>query len=107
MDTLTPTDARMVHDGLLAIAWSDGLVLEYPLDFLRASCPCAGCVDEWTGEVRVKIEMFPGISLKSLQQVGNYAFNVGFTDGHDTGLFTYVRLRKLGRPSSVTFPAPE
>lgn len=100
MSTPTPTDARLSDDHTLTIEWSDGRTLAYPLDALRAACPCAECVDEWTGEVRVRRDMFPGISLQALDEVGRYAFQITFTDGHGLGLFTWSRLLELGTPGA-------
>ena len=98
MDAPVPVDARLPDEDHLLIEWSDGTSLIYPLDQLRARCPCAQCVDEWTGEVRVSPTMFPGITLKSLEEVGNYAFQIGFSDGHDTGIYTHELLRRIGAP---------
>ena len=91
-----PTDARLDEDGTLVITWSDQVETRYPTDLLRASCPCAECVDEWTGEVRVSRDMFPDVALDELSEVGNYAFKIRFSDGHDTGIFSFKRLRELG-----------
>jgi DUF971 family protein len=91
-----PTDAALNPDGSLTITWNDGAILAYPMDLLRASCPCAECVDEWTGEVRVSREQFPDIRLQALDEVGAYAFRIMFSDGHDLGIFTWKRLRELG-----------
>ena len=90
-----PVDARVLEDETLLLVWSDGRESRYPLDALRAACPCAVCVDEWTGEVRVRREMFPGVTLRNLGEVGRYAFRIGFSDGHDTGIFTFQHLRRL------------
>jgi len=104
MESTHPVDARLPDDHHLLIEWSDGRNDLYPLDFLRAKCPCAQCVDEWTGEVRVERSMFPGIGLRSLDEAGNYAFRIGFTDGHDTGLYTFRRLREIGQPVERSEP---
>ena len=97
--TAIPIDAEVPRDDLLVIRFSDGTTRAYPLDRLRAACPCAACVDEWTGEVRVSVDMFPNVTLKELEEVGRYAFRIGFSDGHRDGLFTYARLRnQLGEP---------
>jgi DUF971 family protein len=105
MSTLRPTGARIdPATGHLLVPWTDGVTLRYPIDALRAACPCAGCVDEWTGKVLVSIEMFPGVTLKSLKQVGQYAFNVVFSDGHDTGLYTWSKLREIGRNDGDAAP---
>ncbi len=101
MATPLPTDARMLDDGHLLVTWSDGAALVYPLDLLRSKCPCAECVDEWTGQVRVRRDQFAGVTLRSLDEVGTYAFRIGFSDGHDLGLFTWKMLRTLGTPSDA------
>lgn len=99
MSTPLPVEARLSDEHTLFIAWSDGARLAYPLDLLRAKCPCAQCVDEWTGVVRVDRSMFPGMSLRSLEEVGSYAVRITFSDGHDVGLYTFRNLRQLGSPS--------
>ncbi len=101
-----PTGARLDSTSTrLLVSWVDGTTLSYPIDVLRAACPCAGCVDEWTGRVMVSVEMFPNVRLKGLKQVGQYAFNIAFSDGHDTGLYTYPRLLTLGQPFDEARPA--
>ena len=93
---LTPTGLRKVDDDHVAIEWADGESFEYPVDKLRAACPCASCIDEWTGKVMVRYEDVAGTGFKSITPVGSYAFQVAFSDGHDTGIFTFQRLRRLG-----------
>jgi DUF971 family protein len=38
-----------------------------------------------------------------MEPVGNYAYSIHFSDGHDTGIFTFEFLRQLGE--QVTRPA--
>jgi DUF971 family protein len=91
-----PVDASLLGEHALRLVWSDGREDVLPLDLLRARCPCAECVDEWTGEVRVRRGDFGGITLRSLSEVGSYALRIAFSDGHDLGLYTFRRLRVLG-----------
>jgi len=98
MDAPYPVAANLPDNDNLVIEWSDGARLCYPLDLLRARCPCAHCVAEATGEVQVQREMFPGITLKTLDQVGNYAFQIGFSDQHSLGIYTYRMLHEMGEP---------
>lgn len=93
-----PVDAKLTRPDLLSITWSDGRELVYPTPFLRGQCPCAECVDEWTGVIRIQESQFPHVTLKTLRQVGQYAFNIHFSDNHGSGIFTYDRLVKIGRP---------
>jgi DUF971 family protein len=57
---------------------------------------CARCVDEITGERIVDIEgIDPAIAIRDLALVGNYALKIHWSDGHNTGLYTWDHLRRL------------
>lgn len=98
VNALYPLDAKLTRPDLLSIVWSDGRTLVYPTPYLRAQCPCAECVDEWTGAVRVAESQFGGVTLQALRQVGQYAFTIQFSDRHNTGIYSYERLARIGRP---------
>ena len=94
--TLEPRDMEWLSKGVLAIQWSDGHKGVYPVRVLRQHCPCAACVDEWTGARRLKDEDVPlFIMLNDIQPVGRYAFQFQWSDGHDTGIYSYSVLRSL------------
>ncbi|MCA9320111.1 MAG: DUF971 domain-containing protein [Planctomycetes bacterium] len=95
-DRLIPVGLSKIDDGRIAITWKDGATLEYAVDRLRAKCPCANCVDEWTGVVKINYDDVRGTGFKSITPVGSYAFTIRFSDGHDTGIYTFQRLRQLG-----------
>jgi DUF971 family protein len=83
-------------DSELTIDWSDGTEATYNAAFLRRSCPCAGCVDEWTGKKTLRDQSVPDdLSLSQIAIVGRYALNFHFSDGHDTGIFSFNYLREL------------
>lgn len=93
---LEPRDMEWLDKGVLGIQWSDGHKGVYPVRYLRQHCPCAACVDEWTGERRLKAEDVPiVIMLQDIESVGRYAFQFKWSDGHDTGIYSYSSLRKL------------
>ena len=97
MSPLSPTGASLVEPQLLAISWSDGTTLHYPLDHLRAACPCAHCQGHYEGEKPpLHKEQFRGIGLRSLDEVGSYAFQIAFTDDPGLGIYTWQHLRGLG-----------
>jgi DUF971 family protein len=80
----------------LELTWPDGTVQALPFKFLRCACTCAGCVHEFTGERLLDPATVPeDISIASLELVGNYALKITWTDGHDTGLYTWERLAAL------------
>jgi len=63
---------------------------------LRLACPCAQCVEEWTGKKLLREEQVPrDISLRSTDLVGRYALTFVWSDGHQTGIFSFDYLRQL------------
>lgn len=83
-------------DSELSINWSDEAETKYSAAELRRACPCAGCINEWTGEKTLKAEtVADDLSFSSISIVGRYALNFHFSDGHDTGIFSFDYLRKL------------
>ncbi len=91
-----PTDLEKPDDDHVAITWADGKRFVYPMNWLRSKCPCASCVEEWTGVVKVRFEDVEQVRVKRIGEVGSYAFSIAFSDGHETGIFTYKRLRDWG-----------
>ena len=83
-------------DSELSINWSDEAETKYNAADLRRACPCAGCINEWTGEKMLKAENIEDdLSFSSISIVGRYALNFHFSDGHDTGIFSFDYLRKI------------
>ena len=92
-----PAHVGPTADGsALGIHWGDGEEAVYrPFD-LRMACPCAGCVDEMTGRPLLDASSVPeSVFPVRIQHVGRYALQFFWSDGHDTGLYTYPYLREL------------
>jgi DUF971 family protein len=80
----------------LSIKWSDETETVYNAAELRRVCPCASCVNEWTGEKILRDEsVADDLTFSHITIVGRYALNFHFSDGHDTGIFSYKFLRDL------------
>jgi DUF971 family protein len=93
---LEPTQIIEENDAEISITWSDDVVTNYRASQLRRSCPCAGCVNEWTGEKMLEDKNIPDdLSFDHITIVGRYALNFHFSDGHDTGIFSFNFLRNL------------
>ena len=91
-----PKNIKQIDPTKLGITWTDGHESIYGVRHLRESCPCANCIDEWTGEKRLDPNSIPdNICPTKLHSVGLYAIQFSWTDGHDTGLYSHDLMRKL------------
>ena len=90
----SPKNIRQVDETTLGITWSDGHESVYSVKRLREKCPCANCIDEWTGEKRLGV-IPDSIRPLKLSSVGLYAIQFKWNDGHDTGLYPHEYLRNL------------
>jgi len=87
------------------ISWADGHESHFDFPYLRDNCPCATCNDErgkkeaFAGSTPAPSAVLPMFKPKpraqSATQVGNYAIQINFTDGHSTGIFSYDYLRSM------------
>lgn len=93
---LEPKDMDWLEQGVLGIEWTDGHKGVYPVRHLRHLCPCAACTDEWTGELKLKPDDVPLlIRLDDVEPVGRYALRFRFSDGHDSGIYSFTFLRRI------------
>lgn len=100
---MTPRDLQAVRDeGILRVVWSDRE--DRPaFRFLRGECQCAQCVNEWTGARILDPTTLPAdISIDRMELVGAYAVRIYWSDGHQTGLYTWERLRAPGESGGAS-----
>lgn len=97
---MRPVDLQAIG-AELAIRWDDGSESYIPLETLRRNCPCAACAGE--RDVLGNLHKGPerpltarSFQLLRLDPIGGYAVQPVWADGHNTGLFTYEQLRRLG-----------
>jgi DUF971 family protein len=97
---MRPTQIKQKSATELFVKWDDGHESVYTLQYLREECPCASCKGETVllhsySPVKLPV-LTPGMyELKSIQQVGNYAIQVFWGDGHQTGIYSWEYLRGL------------
>ena len=78
----------------LAVTWHDGHESAYDAGYLRFICPCAGCRGHAPGEVVPPAwDHVKDVRITDASQVGGYAIQFSFSDGHATGIYAYDRLR--------------
>lgn len=95
---IEPTQIIEESSSQLAIVWSDETETRYLAAELRRVCPCAGCVNEWTGEKTLDAaKIADDVIFTHTSIVGRYALNFHFSDGHDTGIYSFKYLRDLSR----------
>ncbi len=80
----------------IALTWDDGKQTRVSARTLRQNCPCAECVEEWSGRRTFEQEKIPQ-DLKFLETapVGNYALTFVFSDAHRIGIFHWTFLREM------------
>jgi ATP-binding protein involved in chromosome partitioning len=91
-----PVQVHAFPNRELGIVWDDEHESYFPGHDLRCSCGCAKCVDETTGRKVLEDDRVPkDVHVTEVHPVGNYGISVRWSDGHETGIYTFARLRQL------------
>ncbi len=94
--SLRLTNIGLFPNGEMGIVWNDGHESYYSGHRLRCACPCASCVEEMTGAKTLQDSQVPSsVRVAEFHPVGNYGVSVRWSDGHDTGIYTFTHLRTL------------
>ena len=98
-----PSDIKLNRElRILSLTWRDGSVTHYPLRLLRQTCRCASCVHEFTGAQILDPDSVPeDIEVTKISLVGNYAVSIGFSDDHDTGIYSWKHLAMIRAQAEV------
>ncbi len=94
---MAPTKIKVKDKKNLYILWEDKSESLIPLSELRKRCPCAKCQAERQNRAASYIPLYSSVqlTLKDIRIVGNYAIQLYWQDGHDTGIYMYDFLKKL------------
>lgn len=98
---ITPTHLDLKRDEALTVTWSDGRVSVYPVAYLRRMSPSAEAIRQREALAENPLTVLPAsggsgpLRAERLEPVGRYAVRVVFSDGHDTGLYTWGYLREI------------
>jgi DUF971 family protein len=89
----------------IQIDWKDGHRSNYTLPYLRDECPCASCTGAHGTEPQktnyaetpsTPFQMFkPTLKMLNVEAVGHYAIKIDWSDGHNTGIYSFDHLRKI------------
>jgi len=97
--SIEPREISQESNTHLRITWGDARVCDYNAAALRRACPCAQCVNEWTGQRTLKPEAVADeVEIGDLSIVGRCALNFRWSDGHQTGIYSFQYLRDLCEP---------
>ena len=93
---MDPRSINVTETDELEIVWKDDAVSRYTPRQLRLACPCASCVEEWTGRKILEADsVAEDILLLNTDLVGRYALTFKWSDFHETGIFSFDMLREL------------
>jgi DUF971 family protein len=80
---------------VMEIAFSDGRSFRLPYEFLRVYSPSAEVRGHGPGQEVLQVGK-RNVEIRSLEPVGSYAVQPQFSDGHDTGIYSWDYLYELG-----------
>ena len=100
-----PIELKKTDDRSLLIVWDDSVEQTIPFRVLRKACRCANCMKEREKAIQQpkRSNALPVLSaaearpldIDQMHPVGNYAYNIHFSDGHSAGSFTFEMLRAI------------
>ncbi|MGE5812217.1 MAG: gamma-butyrobetaine hydroxylase-like domain-containing protein [Ignavibacteria bacterium] len=95
---MEPVQIKLLEKKKLFIKWNDDSESLIKLETLRKLCPCATCVTERERQSKTYIPILNKnqIEISGINQVGSYAVSITWKDGHNTGIYEFSYLKKLG-----------
>lgn len=95
MDDPIPTDIRLHQQSrILELTYPDGSRFELPCEYLRVYSPSAEVRGHGPGQEVLQVGKHD-VTIDAIEPVGHYAVRLRFSDGHDTGIYTWELLREL------------
>lgn len=95
-DTPTPTDIKLHQKSrILEIAFADGKRFNLPYELLRVYSPSAEVRGHGPGQEVLQIGK-QSVEINHIEPVGTYAVQLVFSDGHDTGLYSWDYFYNMG-----------
>ncbi len=79
----------------LDVAFNDGQQYQFPIEYLRVYSPSAEVRGHGPGQETLQTGK-RHVSIEEIIPVGSYAIQIRFSDGHDTGIFSWDYLKDLG-----------
>jgi DUF971 family protein len=91
-----PTEIKLHQQSrVLEVAFSDGRSFRFPCEFLRVFSPSAEVRGHGPGQETLQVGK-RDVTISGIEPIGNYAIQPTFSDGHDTGIYSWDYLYGLG-----------
>lgn len=99
---MLPVKLKVIENKNLFVEWDDKTDSSISLRKMRELCPCATCISERDSRKKTYIPLFLSnqLLLESIEVVGNYAIQVKWKDGHNTGIYEFPFLKSLEAEST-------
>ncbi len=97
MSTPQPTDIRLrTKSRVLEISFDDGRDFALDFEYLRVYSPSAEVKGHGPGQETLQVGK-QDVGITRVEPIGHYALRLVFSDGHDSGLYSWTYLHELGR----------
>ena len=107
MSTPRPTGLTLHQAShVLEVAFDSGEVFRLPAEYLRVNSPSAEVQGHGPSQ-KVLVAGKRDVNIAAIEPVGHYAVLLRFTDGHDTGIFSWTTLHTLGREHAANWASYE
>lgn len=101
----TPTEIRVRRaTQRLEVDFDDGTQVSMPAELLRVESPSAA-VQGHSPDQKQTVPGKRGVNIAAVEPVGHYAIRIKFSDGHDTGIFSWALLHRMGREQEALWAA--
>ncbi len=99
-----PTEIRLAHSReVLTVSFQSGDVFELSAEYLRVFSPSAEVQGHSAAERKLQFGK-KMVLITEIEPVGNYAIKIMFSDGHKTGIYSWVYLYRLGAEHGELWP---
>lgn len=101
--TSIPTEIRIRRVARrLEIDFDDGIRAQLPAELLRVESPSAEVQGHAPGQKQI-VAGKRAVNIAAVEPVGHYAVRIRFTDGHDTGIYTWAYLHELSQDAETVW----
>ncbi len=97
----SPTQIKLRRaENILSLRFEDGTEIALPAELLRVESPSAEVQGHGPGQ-SVLVARKKQVAITGIEPTGNYAIRLIFSDGHDTGIYSWDYLQQLGREQTI------